>query len=66
MSVSNGIKVLICCLYKSPNGSQYNNKLLVEPRGCSNFSKFDFICIMGDFIIPILIGLTYVQSLVGD
>ena len=48
MSASNGIKVLIDCLSKSPNESPYNNHLLVELFGCKDFGKFDFIYFVGD------------------
>ena len=49
MSASNGVKVLIGCLYKSPNGRPYNNQLLVELFGCKDFNKYDYNCIVGDF-----------------
>ena len=47
MSASNGIKVLIGCFRKSPNGGPCNNELLVELLGCKNFCKIDFICLVG-------------------
>ena len=51
-SASNGIKVLIGCLYTCQDGSPYNNQLSVELFGCKDLSKFDFICIVSDFNFP--------------
>ena len=65
MSASNGIKALIACLYKSPNGSPYNNQLLVELLGCKDFSKFDFTCIVGDFNFP-RIDWSSLRTVSGD
>ena len=48
MPGSNGIKMSLGCLYKDPSGSPFNSQLLVELFDCKDFSKFDFICIVGD------------------
>ena len=52
-------------LYRCPNSSPCNNKLLVEPFGCIDFRKFDCICIVGDFNHP-KIGWSNICIVSGD
>ena len=47
-----GQKVLFGCVYKSPNGSEDNEQKLFELFRRDDLSKYDCVCIAGDFNYP--------------
>ena len=47
-----GKKILIGCVYRSPNSSDENTNKLSTLLVNENFNKFDDICIVGDFNFP--------------
>ena len=46
------LKILIGCLYRSPNSDNSNNQLLNELLKSNEISKYNKVCIMGDFNYP--------------
>ena len=48
----NGEKVLIGCIYKSPNSTTENKNKLLEVLASDKLSRFDKVCIVGDFNFP--------------
>jgi endonuclease/exonuclease/phosphatase family metal-dependent hydrolase len=49
---ANGEKVLIGCVYRSPNTSHENTERLYELLRSKNIEKYKKVCIMGDFNFP--------------
>ena len=51
---SNGLgkKVLLGCIYKSPNSTEINKNELINLIKMDVIQKFDYVCIMGDFNFP--------------
>ena len=49
---ANNEKVLIGCLYKSPNTSKENVDNMINTLRNENIQKYDIICITGDFNYP--------------
>ena len=48
----NDEKVLIGCIYRSPNSVMANNEYLYELLKRKEMSEYDKICIVGDFNFP--------------
>ena len=48
-------KILIGCIYKSPNSSELNQQLLHDLIKSNKLEKYDKVCIMGDFNFPKLL-----------
>ena len=45
-------KILVGCMYRSPNSSQENTEAMIKTLKNENFTKYDAICIAGDFNYP--------------
>jgi len=48
----NGERVLIGCMYRSPNSTEANTEHTISLLKTNELSKFDKICIIGDFNYP--------------
>ena len=48
-------KIIIGCIYKSPNTSDHNQQLLQDLLNSDKIQKYDKVCIMGDFNFPKLL-----------
>ena len=49
---ANNEKILLGCMYKSPNSSKENVQNMIDTIKNDNLQKYDIICITGDFNYP--------------